>query len=122
MTKEFVQINLSKKQMKFKIRYWAFKQGEHHIVYLPSLQISGYGDTVNEAHNLVKVSITDFAENLIRLKDEARILKVLYDLGWERNKYFKKRMSNLSETTFEDIKREFNIPDKTIYDEGLIEV
>jgi hypothetical protein len=121
MSKESVKINISRKQLAAKLRTLVFKEEEVHIVYLPGFKISGYGETIEEAYELAKLSLRDFADNLFKLP-ESKIYQTLRELGWEKDKYLKKQMRNLSETTFEDIKREFNIPDNTPIHESSLSV
>jgi len=112
MRKETLNIDFNKKIFKAKLTGIGFMEGNSHIVYLPSLQISAYGDSIEEANDMINISLKEFSENLLELS-ETKINDVLHKLGWEKSKFFKKRMTNLSETTFDDIKKEFNLPDNT---------
>lgn len=120
MKKELIRIHFKQKHLKAELRALSFKEGDCFIVYFPSLKISGYGDTIEEAHKLAKISLDDFSENLFKLNSEAKILEVLREYGWEKEKFFDKRLKNLSTTTYEDIKREFNIPDDTKIEEKTV--
>lgn len=111
MKKESLRIDIASKRIHAKLLGIQFKEGDYDIIYIPSLQISGYGQTIKEAHELVRISLEDFSETLFK-HNEYKVFEVLKKLGWERNKFFNKRMSNLSETTFEDIRREFNLPNE----------
>ena len=112
MKKETLNIDLSKKTLKAQLNGIGFKENDSHIIYLPSLQISAYGDNFKEANEMVRSSIHEFSKNLMKLP-ESKINSILKDLGWIKHKFFKKRLSNLSETTFDDIKKEFNLPENT---------
>lgn len=112
MRKETINIDYRKKIFKAKLNGIGFKEGDSHIIYLPSLQISSYGDTIKEANEMMKISLKEFSENLLEL-NENKINSILKQLGWEKTKFFNKRLVHLSETTFEDIKKEFNLPDDT---------
>jgi len=112
MKKETINIDVRKKIFSAKLNGIGFKEGDSHIIYLPSLQISSYGDTFKEANEMMKFSLKEFSESLLELS-ENKIHSILKQLGWEKAKFFNKRLVNLSETTFEDIKKEFNLPDDT---------
>lgn len=112
MQKETLNIDFRNKTLKAHLIGIAFKEENSHIIYLPSLLISAYGDSLKEANEMIKTSIHEFSNNLLQLP-ESKINSILNDLGWKRHKFFKKRLSNLSDTTFEDVKKEFNLPDNT---------
>lgn len=98
-----------------------FMEEDTHIVYLPSLNMSGYGDTIEEAQELLNTSVGTYFKDLIRLPHYA-IFKELQKYGWQRDSIFKKKMKNLSNTTYEDIKKQFNIPDDVQLNESVLEV
>jgi hypothetical protein len=112
MRKETINIDVRKKIFKAKLIGIGFKEGDSHIIYLPSLQISSYGDSIQEANEMMKISLNEFSDNLLELS-ENKIHSILKQLGWEKTRFFNKRLVNLSETTFDDIKKEFNLPDDT---------
>lgn len=112
MRKERINIDYKKKIFKAQLNGVGFKEGDSHIIYLPSLQISSYGESMEEANEMMKISLNEFSENLLQL-NELKINSILKQLGWEKAKFFNKRLVHLSETTFEDIKKEFNLPDDT---------
>lgn len=122
MSKEFLKINIKQEVIKARLKAFSFMENDIHVVYLPSLNMSGYGNTIEEAYSLLKLDWADFGDSLFELKHESLIFDALRDLGWSRHKVFAKRMNNLSNTTFEDIKKEFNIPDSTQVKEELIAV
>jgi predicted RNase H-like HicB family nuclease len=114
-------LNITKTRIKGKVSAVGFNEGNSHIIYVPSLQLSSYGDTIKEARKMIKIVLQQFSKDILTLNED-KIQSVLADLGWERNQYFKKRMVNLSETTFEDIKKQFNLPDETEVEQMSIAV
>ena len=114
-------LSISKNRIKGSLSGVGFREADSHIIYIPSLELSAYGDSIKEAHQMMKVVLNEFSKNILSLKDD-EIQNVLSDLGWERNQYFKKRMVNLSETTFDDIKKQFNLPDETEVEQMSIAV
>jgi hypothetical protein len=105
-------LSISKNRIKGSLNGVGFKEADSHIVYIPSLELSAYGDSIKEAQEMMKIVLNEFSKNLLSLNND-KIQDILSSLGWERNQYFKKRMINLSETTFDDIKKQFNLPDET---------
>ena len=110
MKVEILKINKKKQTIFFKLQIHSFKEGAFEIVYIPSLEISGYGETKAEAMELMKTSLFIFGENILKSVNH-KITEDLKELGWEQHSYFKKQLNNISNTTFDDIKRQFNIPD-----------
>jgi len=113
MPKEFIKIDFNKLYFKAHLSGMGFQDGSHYILYLPGLQISAYGDTINDAQEMLMVILEEFRKTLFEISENSAI-EMLTGLGWTHNKYFKREYNNnLSSTTYEDIKREFNIPDNT---------
>ena len=56
MRKETLNIDFNKKIFKAKLTGIGFMEGNSHIVYLPSLQISAYGDSIEEANDMIAKS------------------------------------------------------------------
>ena len=112
MEKEIVKIDFPKRFWKAELNGVEFKEEQSHIIYIPSLNISSYGDTTEEALEMMKVVARQFFLDLLDL-GEVALKKELENLGWIGSKYFKKKLTHLSNTTFEDIKKEFNLPDET---------
>ncbi len=112
MNKEKLSIDIKKRTCKGIVTSITFLDGNQHVTYIPSLEISGYGDDPGEAEELLKISIDDFFKHLFELPED-NIFSEMNKLGWVKHKYFNKQISNLSDTTFEDIRKEFNLPDDT---------
>ncbi len=112
MRKDKLKIDFSSKSLKANFGAMYFKEGEFDIFFIPSVQISAYGDSKKEAEEMLKISLQQFTEDIFS-QTQSKALDILNKLGWKKNTYFKKRMVNLSDTTFADIKKEFNLPDNT---------
>ncbi len=72
--------------------YCIDKHTRQHIVYCPSLEISGYGDTKEKAIEMFNFSINEFLKFLVESKAEI-IQSELTKLGWKPDKYFRKEFS-----------------------------
>lgn len=68
------------------------KEGDVFIVYTPSLEISGYGNTKEEAKKSFDFNISQFCEDLYLLNTKNRDT-LLTDLGWSKVKYKNKNYS-----------------------------
>ena len=58
------------------------KDTKQHIVYIPSLDISGYGDTEEKALDMAKFSIVDFCQYLFTLPANEMQIE-LSKFGWK---------------------------------------
>lgn len=110
MQKEFLKINLKKQEVSGGFHAVGFMDGASHIVYIPSLQLSAYGDTPDEAQEMMEDVLQVFSQDILDCT-EAQLNTLLSQMGWQKERFFPKRRIHLSRTTFEDIKKEFNLPD-----------
>lgn len=108
-----LQISFSSKRVKGNFRVYYFMDHDHYIAYMPSLQLTGYGDNKKEAVDMLfDVVLDDFCENLLELPTE-KANNLLSNLGWKRNKLFHKKFSTNSFVDKEGILRNFNLPIET---------
>lgn len=87
---EFLKINFRKKMVEGNVFAHSFENEGKRIIYVPSLNISGYGNTEEEAREMVNISITDFLDTLFSVR-EAKALDEIKFLGWTKDKFFPKR-------------------------------
>lgn len=109
MEKDINTLKVSKQKGKVngRLQLIILEEGKHLILYLPALEISAYGDNYQEAHGMLKEALDDCFGQLIKLSDD-EIHAELKKLGWNKKKHFR-RVVNLSDTTFEDIKKQFGL-------------
>lgn len=112
MQKESIKMNHNSRRFNAILHGVGFKDGDFHIIYIPSLELSAYGDTVDEAHEMMKETLRVFPEDLFNCS-QIEAENMLSGLGWKQEKYFPKRLVNLSTTIFEDIKKQFHLPEST---------
>lgn len=62
-------------------------ENDVHIVYSPHLDLSGYGNNLNEAKESFKISLEDFVDYTLKKKT---LGSVLSKLGWELKGTMKK--------------------------------
>jgi len=113
-------INKSKGHIHGVLKVFQIQDGEFIVVYCPSLNITGYGKTVDEAESMFKDSINDYFESLMVLKKEA-IDSELSLLGWDHG-YFAKRYENKAFIDKQGVLKNFELPKDTPIKEKLIEV
>lgn len=68
------------------------KEGDFWICISPSLNVSGYGRTIEEAKKSFEENIIIFCDDIQSLKSEKKH-QILVSLGWKQKKYAKKQFS-----------------------------
>ena len=63
---------------------------KQNVIYIPSLEISGYGATVEKANKMLEFSVKNYFDYLLASKD---LDKELISLGWKHKKYNNKQYS-----------------------------
>lgn len=69
------------------------KDTQHMIIFVPSLDLSGYGSTVEKAKEMLTFEVNEFFKYLMTLTDKG-IKTTLSNLGWDQDKYAHKEFSN----------------------------
>ena len=80
------QAKVSKNGFGFRINSYGFKEDEFYVQYVPSLGLSAYGDSPEEALNGIKGALEIFIENYSELSLSAQV-KWLYENNWIKSKY-----------------------------------
>jgi hypothetical protein len=91
-SREFLRIK--GKKLTIKATVISGKDGEHFISIIPSLMISGYGATEEEADCSLDENVETFCEDFLKL-DQANQQAELRKLGFSQFKYQKKNFSKL---------------------------
>jgi len=68
------------------------KDTRQMVVYIPSLELSGYGATDDKADKMLRESIDDYFKILIAMPQDALDIE-LRKLGWSHSKYKNKEYS-----------------------------
>ncbi len=91
-----------------------FEDHGHIIVYVPSMNLSAYGNTVEEAMDmLINVVIDDFFESIVR-SSEGEAFQQLSKLGWSLQGHSHEReFTNSAYVDKDGILRNFNLPADT---------
>jgi hypothetical protein len=93
------------------------KDTQSHIFFIPSLDISSYGETIEEATEMLKFSLNDFCKFLLGLTPERRKLE-LSNLGWKKNYFFNKQFSK-AYIDANGVLKNFNIEENSLKIEHL---
>ncbi|MCU0361369.1 MAG: hypothetical protein MUF75_11770 [Bacteroidia bacterium] len=77
------------------------KNTGHFVVYIPALELSGYGETKAKAEMMIQHSLKDIIDYLISLSKD-KFSAYLRELGWNHHKALNKEYSR----TFVDMRGE----------------
>jgi len=93
---EYLKIKRSEGEISAAIIGYSYRDNEtkQYICYLPSLEISGYGKTLEKAEELVKASMDDMFSYLLNL-GLLEMNQELKGLGWIKNPIFTKEFSKV---------------------------
>jgi len=92
------QIHLKKVRGHYKIQaevsvtQYQDKETNQFVIYVPSLDISGYGETIEKAQKIIEFSLNEFCEYLSSLSVK-KIETELFKLGWKHDKLKNKEYS-----------------------------
>ena len=108
-----LRINKNKKEILANLSAFIIEDGESIISVIPSLSISGYGLTVEDAHEMAFEGVHDYLESLSKLSSkelEAELLK--YD--WHKKSPLKnKEYSNSAYIDKEGVLQNLDLPKDT---------
>ena len=120
--KENLKIDFKHKRGKGIFRILEFQDHGHHIVYIPALNLSAYGDTPEDAKEMMgDVVLEDFFENLFD-QPESVVFEFLKNLGWTKSTIYPKELSNDVHVDTDGILKNFNLSPETKITEKLVEV
>ena len=87
---EELHINLRKRSITATMNAFKFidKDTKQHVIYLPSFELSGYGDTFEKAQEMLKFSVDNLFDFLINLSASEMQIE-LSRLGWKKSVFNK---------------------------------
>lgn len=94
LIEETLRINRSAKNIKGRLAAfsWIDADTNQHVVYIPSLEITGYGENRNKAVEMLDFSVKEYLTSLIRLP-KGQLEEELFKLNFKKNKFFNKEFS-----------------------------
>lgn len=112
---EYIKVYKSKKAVTFNLNIWNVVDGEFIVSIIPSLSLTGYGKTKDEAMEMLKEIAGDYFDTLIK-QDKGVIDLDLADHGWTKNKARPKNFEG-PYITREGILEQFDLPKDTILEQ-----
>lgn len=89
---ETEQIKVTSNALKFRINVYSGEENGYFICIAPSVNVSAYGATLEEAKKEFDFAINVFADDIISLSSAQRTL-ALKKIGWQQQAIFKKQFS-----------------------------
>ena len=112
-TESLLEIDFSSKQVRLAVVGFTFSDHGYTIIYLPSLNLSAYGNSEEDAKTMLsEIVLDDFCENLVALS-AVDAHEFLGKLGWTS---LSKNSQNFSNSAFVDkdgVLRNFDLPEDT---------
>ena len=91
---------------------YLFKDGKSQIAYAPSLQVSGYGDSVSDAMEMLDYTMNNYFQNMLDAGQKQTIQELTLN-GWVSSPIFKKQFHNNSFVDTKGVLRNFDLPEDT---------
>jgi len=111
---EFLKVDFAKNNILMGIWAFTFEDNGHHVAYVPSLRLSAYGATVEEAYEMLQAEILpDFADGILALKSESAVTQELGKYGWRRGTILRKKFYNTPYVDEKGILKDFHLPEET---------
>lgn len=86
------QLRITKKSLSVRVNVISGKDGDFWVCISPSLNVSGYGKTIEEARKSFSENMEVFSDDILDTLPSERN-KILRQLGWKQKKYFKRQFS-----------------------------
>lgn len=86
------QLSISKHNVYVKVNRIIGEKDGTWVVYSPSLEVSGYGATKEEAMETFELDMNCLMDSIFEMSIKER-QKYLSELGWTKSKYFNKKYS-----------------------------
>lgn len=120
---EYIKINFAGKETSMRLHVASFIDHGQHVAYMPSLKLSGYGATNDEAvQMLFEDVLDDMFHNLFALS-QSEISKELAKYGWHKSSIPNKKYYNdLPYIDPSGILKNFNLPTDTSIEVKMMEL
>lgn len=94
---ESLKISPSKGTVNLAVNATSFIDNDtkYHVIFVPSLGMTSYGESLSEAEEMMKQNFIDFCEYLMSL-DQVGVQRELKKYGWSKRAFFAKQFSRLS--------------------------
>ena len=81
------------------------------VSFIPSLNLSGHGNTINQAIASMEVGLHAFADDLFEAGEKRSKKYLLEELGFVNEKYFKKQYRSEAYIDVSGMLRDFDLPE-----------
>lgn len=98
-----------------------FEQDGHKVIFIPSIGLSAYGKTTEEANEMMQVSLHE-AILAFNKCTPSEMFAELKSYGWERNVFYTSDLSKAAHIDKEGILRDFDLDIDTPIQERLVTV
>ncbi|MBO0930160.1 hypothetical protein [Fibrella aquatilis] len=109
---ESLKLDLKRKVAHTGLRMLVFSRDGQSIVFLPSLNLTAYGDSESEATDMLQIVLKDYFDNLFALTEQ-QAMQELKQYGWIRKPFLAKQLRNVQFLDVETIKQNFELPAET---------
>jgi predicted RNase H-like HicB family nuclease len=116
---DFLVIKSRQRRIEMNLRAYQIKDHDYFIQYIPSLNLSGYGDTEDEALEMLKVVVEDYCENLSCLKPELQAAE-LSKYGFKQERWKSKQYTSNAHIDKLGVLQNFELPADTPIEESSI--
>jgi len=89
---EFESLRMQGSTVEAEIKVISGQEDKQWVFVSPSLNVSGYGNTVEEAKESFTHNIETFMEDIFNLNKNERV-KYIKSLGWKQNEFFVRKYS-----------------------------
>ncbi len=104
-----------------RLRLLAFVAADQYVLYIPSLNLSAYGNDAPEALGMIHIVLADYFSHL-SLLNEQQVLREINQYGWVRKPFLPKQLRNIQIVDEKSIKEDFELPAETVIHEQFVSV
>ena|ERR1051325_8155385 len=115
---QFLVIRKHKNSIEINVKYFLITDGKFKVVFVPALNLSGYGKTAEEAHSMLEEAMDDYFGRIIKFKQDV-LIHELSKFGWKLVSA-SKRFENRAYINKEGILRDFKLPEGTPIEERMV--
>jgi hypothetical protein len=112
-----MKIDFKQKEFGGNFLVHAFDDHGHKVLYMPSLNLSAYGDTNQEAFDMLRMVVNDYFNALFAVPQRTAWTE-LKKLGWEQKvTYLPKLLKNAAYVDAEGVLRNFELSEETLVEQ-----
>ncbi|OIN59970.1 hypothetical protein [Arsenicibacter rosenii] len=121
-TTDFIRLSFHDKKGHGKFKVFTFEDNGFQIAYIPTLDLSSYGDTPKEAiDSLLRVVMGEYFEQLIAA-GPTEAYNELKKYGWAKDRIFPKKYKSTAHVDKYGVLRNFSLAEDTKIHEEFVEV